>query len=132
MTEKVEPPYAIGVQQSFSARHYLIGGDWGEENEPHAHPYRIEIRLFGDGLDEHGYLIDIDAVTRLLDRRVRYFKNQLLNELPEFAGINPSLEHFARIFCDGICGELKLSGVTSICVRLWENDAAWAQYRREV
>jgi 6-pyruvoyltetrahydropterin/6-carboxytetrahydropterin synthase len=131
-TEGTPPVYTICVQQSFTARHYLIGGDWGDENDPHAHDYRIEVRLSGDTLDAHGYLVDIDPVARLLEAEIRRFKNQMLNDLPQFAGINPSLEHFARIFWEKISVKLQAPGVTSICVRLWENEAAWAEYRREL
>lgn len=131
-SERTAPVYTICVQQSFTARHYLIGGNWGDENNPHAHDYRIEVRLSGDTLDAHGYLVDIDAVTRLLEAEIRRFKHQMLNDLPQFAGINPSLEHFARIFWENISATLQAPGVTSICVRLWENQAAWAEYRREL
>ena len=29
--------YTVSVKRDFIARHFLIGGDWGRENEPHAH-----------------------------------------------------------------------------------------------
>ena len=55
--------YAVAVRREFTAQHYLIGGDWGVENQLHEHHYAVEIRLEGRQLDRHGYLIDIDVVT---------------------------------------------------------------------
>ncbi len=39
--------YTVSVRRELIARHYLIGGDWGAENDPHSHPYVIEVRLEG-------------------------------------------------------------------------------------
>ena len=52
-----------------------------------------------------------------------------MNDLPRFAGINPSIEHFARILCQDLSKEIKPSNVEAITVRVWENDIAWASYR---
>jgi 6-pyruvoyltetrahydropterin/6-carboxytetrahydropterin synthase len=123
--------YTVGVQRPFIARHYLVGGDWGEENLPHAHAYLVEVRLTGSKLDRHGYLVDIDQIVDRLAALIDRFKNQLLNELPEFAVINPSLEHFSRILCDDLCAKTRVPGLASISVKLWENDTAWAEYRRK-
>ena len=37
--------YTVSVKQDLIAQHYLIGGDWGAENEPHSHHYEVEVRL---------------------------------------------------------------------------------------
>ena len=81
--------YAVAVRREFAALHYLIGGDWGAENELHEHHYLVEIRLEGTQLDRHGYLIDIDVVTAALEGQVDRYRGQTLNSLPEFAGLNP-------------------------------------------
>ena len=51
--------YTVAVQREFTARHFLVGGDWGDENEPHAHHYVAEVRLEGPDLATHGYLDDL-------------------------------------------------------------------------
>ena len=93
--------YTVAVQREFSARHMLIGGDWGPENESHAHHYVVEARLYGKKLDRHGFLLDICEVEARLDKLVEYFRDATLNELPEFQGLNPSLLHLS-LFCPGI------------------------------
>ena len=50
-----------------------------------------------------------------------------LNELPKFAGLNPSVEHFARIFWEMLASRIALRGKT-LTVRLWENEHDWAAY----
>ena len=121
--------YTVAVKREFIARHYLTGGDWGDENEPHAHHYVIEIQLEGRTLDAHGYLTDICDIEAALDSRVSYYKDRMLNELPEFEGLNPSIEHFAGILCKSICAEVQTQHLAAVGVKLWENEWAWAQYR---
>ena len=98
--------YTVAVERDFIAEHFLFGGDWGAENSPHAHHYVVEVRLKGAALDQHGYLTDIVDIEAILDGLVRHYRDKLLNGLPEFAGINPSIEHFARILCEGFTGRL--------------------------
>ena len=124
--------YTVAVSREFTAGHYLIGGDWGAENDPHDHFYKVEVRLSGPVLDRHGYLADIDDISRVLAARVNYFQNRLLNRLPEFEALNPSIEHFARILCESIAAEMNPASLTCLAVRIWENEAAWAEYRIEL
>ena len=122
--------YAVAVRREFSARHYLIGGNWGAENQLHEHHYAVEFRLQGRQLDRHGYLIDIDAVTAALDEQVGRSRDKTLNSLPEFAGLNPSLEHLARIMGVSLAATIDTRPQV-LTVRIWENEFAWAEYRKE-
>lgn len=120
--------YSVAVQRKFVAQHFLIGGDWGAENRKHSHAYAIELILTGDRLDQHGYLVDIVDIEHHLDGLVAYYRDQTLNELPEFSGLNPSIEHFARIVCATLAARLKANTLTAMTVTLWETDIAWASY----
>ena len=120
--------YTLAVRRDFTARHALIGGDWGAENIPHAHHYLLELQLTSDTLNQHGYLVDIVDVENHLDSLVDKYKGSTLNDLPEFSGLNPSIEHFARILCLHINELLQAAQLTSLKVTLWENDIAWASY----
>ena len=121
--------YSLAVQRDFIASHYLVGGDWGSENQLHAHHYKVEIVLEGDQLDEHGYLVDIVDVETQLEKLVSYYRNQRLNDLIEFKGLNPSIEHFARIFCKAISNSIQADTLKAVAVKIWENDIAWSSYR---
>jgi 6-pyruvoyltetrahydropterin/6-carboxytetrahydropterin synthase len=120
--------YTLAVRRTFIARHALIGGDWGRENFPNSHRFLLELQLGGKELDSHGFLVDILDVEKHLDGLIDRYRDQLLNDLPEFAGLNPSLEHFARILAQGIESRLADPGVSTIRVVLWEDDSAWAAY----
>jgi 6-pyruvoyltetrahydropterin/6-carboxytetrahydropterin synthase len=123
--------YTLGVKRDFIARHFLIGGDWGAENFPNSHHYVLELQLSGKKLDEHGYLVDILDVEKHLDEIVDYYKEQMLNEKPEFAGLNPSIEHFARILATSLNDRIKAENISSFKIVLWENEFAWAAYTLE-
>ena len=91
--------YTVAVKRDFIAQHYLVGGDWGAENETHAHHYQVELQLHAGVLDQHGYLVDIVDISEALDALVAHYKDRVLNEQPEFEGLNPSIENFCRILC---------------------------------
>jgi 6-pyruvoyltetrahydropterin/6-carboxytetrahydropterin synthase len=120
--------YTLGVKRDFIARHFLIGGDWGAENFPNSHHYVLELQLEGSQLDRHGYLVDIVDVEKHLDEIVNYYKEQMLNDKPEFAGLNPSIEHFARILAASLSERIKAKNITALKVVLWENESAWASF----
>lgn len=121
--------YTIAVKRDFIAQHYLVGGDWGAENELHSHHYVIELQLEGDALDQHGYLVDIVEVEYHLESVIEYYQDQTLNELADFAGLNPSIEHFSRILCLSLAERITAPTIRSLSVKLWENEIAWAVYR---
>lgn len=124
--------FTLALQRRFTAQHHLIGGDWGAENLPHSHAYLLELRLEGDKLDKHGYLVDLVDVEKNLDELLASFANKDLNQLAEFSGLNPSIEHFARILCTALVQKMKINGLRAIDLRLWENDAAWAGFRQDL
>jgi 6-pyruvoyltetrahydropterin/6-carboxytetrahydropterin synthase len=124
--------YTVTVQRDFIAQHYLIGGDWGAENELHSHHYRVELQLEGSELDKHGYLVDIVDIENNIEALVKVYADQTLNDCPEFNGLNPSIEHFARILCHSLSGRILAPNVSALTVKLWENDIAWTSYRREL
>jgi len=120
--------YRLCFHSEFIARHRLVGGDWGPENELHGHPYRLEWELAAPRLDAHGYLVDLVDVERALAGVVARYRGSVLNDLPEFASENPSLERFARVLWQRLSEALP-AGVES-AVRLWESPVAWAGYEQ--
>lgn len=120
--------YQLAVKRDFVAQHYLIGGDWGAENDPHSHHYTVELRMEGAALDQHGYLVDIVDVEANLDALVARYRDHLLNDLEEFAGLNPSIEHFSRILCTTLADRITAPNINRWTLTVWENDIAWAAY----
>jgi 6-pyruvoyltetrahydropterin/6-carboxytetrahydropterin synthase len=123
--------YTIAVTRDFVAQHFLIGGDWGPENDWHSHHYRVEVQLEGATLDQHGYLVDIVDLETHLDVLITRYRDKTLNDLPEFDGLNPSIEHFARILGQALSERIQAPNLSAVTVKLWENEIAWATYRQE-
>jgi 6-pyruvoyltetrahydropterin/6-carboxytetrahydropterin synthase len=127
--------YTVAVKRDFVAQHYLIGGDWGAENEWHSHHYFVEVQIHGQSLDRHNYLVDIVDIEHHLDRLVAYYRDKTLNDLPEFEDtqtgekLNPSIEHFSRIFCQQLASRIKAASLNAMTLKIWENDIAWASYQ---
>jgi 6-pyruvoyltetrahydropterin/6-carboxytetrahydropterin synthase len=81
----------------------------------------------GNELDRHGYLIDIVELNGAVDAVISEIGERTLNDLPAFAGLNPSLEHLSRIFWEMLASGISLRGKI-LTVRLWENERDWAAY----
>ena len=120
--------HSLMVKKDFIASHYLIGGDWGNENLPHSHHYVLELVLGGQTLDGHNYLVDIVEVEKELGALVLRYKDKMINDLPEFKGQNPSIELFSRILCTTLAERIADKRISSIAVTLWEHDSAWARF----
>ena len=121
--------YELAVSKDFIARHYLIGGDWGPENEPNSHHFVMQVRLEAAELDEHGYLVDIVKIENEMQAVIDYFGESMLNDLPEFEGLNPSIEHFSRIFCLALVSHIQAPNLNEVVIKIWENEIAWTSYR---
>lgn len=121
--------YTVAVKRDFVAQHFLIGGDWGAENDLHSHHYVIELQLEGATLDEHGYLVDIVDIESNLEALIAEYRDKTLNDLPTFAGLNPSIEHFSRILCETLNERIEAPNISALTVKLWENEIAWASFR---
>jgi 6-pyruvoyltetrahydropterin/6-carboxytetrahydropterin synthase len=120
--------YRVAVLKDLIAQHYLIGGDWGAENELHSHHYRIELILEGETLDRHGYLVDIVDIENNLNDLISRYRDKTLNDLPEFEGLNPSIERFSHLLCQSLASSIQAPNLRAITVKLWENETAWASY----
>jgi 6-pyruvoyl-tetrahydropterin synthase len=119
--------YQLMVRRDFVAQHYLTVPDCGPENEWHSHHFEVEVQLEGETLNENGYLVNIVDVEEALEALVDRYRDVTLNDLPEFEGLNPSIEHFSRIFCTSLDEQLDPDGL-DITVRIWEDEDAWASY----
>lgn len=119
--------YGLAISRDFIAQHYLIGGDWGDENRLHSHHYRVQVSIEGRELNAHGYLIDIVELEGTLTSVIGQFRDRTLNDQAVFGGSNPSLERFARILHEALAARMPL-GDARLTVTLWENESDCASY----
>jgi 6-pyruvoyltetrahydropterin/6-carboxytetrahydropterin synthase len=121
--------FQVAIKKPILAFHQLIGGDWGKECEHHSHDYVVEVIVEGPELDKHGYLFDIAELRVHFERTHARYANKTLNDLPEFAGQNPSVERFCQYFATELCKGLSLPGMTHMTIKMWEDDDTWASWR---
>ncbi|WP_136686539.1 6-pyruvoyl trahydropterin synthase family protein [Halorhabdus amylolytica] len=124
--------YELTVTREFVAQHYLTVPDPGPEGVPHSHHFTVEVRFAGPELGEYGYLVDIDDVEAILDDLEDRYRDALLNDLAEFEGLNPSVEHFARLFGDRVADALANPNPEHLRIRMWEDDVSWASHARRL
>lgn len=122
--------YELTVTREVIAQHYLTVPDPGPEGELHSHQFVLEVQFAGPSLDEYGYLVDIDAVNEILDDVEARYRDAVLNDLPEFEDLNPSVERFAENVADRIESALADPNPTHLTVRIWEDEEAWASHGR--
>ena len=121
--------YELAVKRDFIAQHFLVGGDWGAENRKHSHHYRLEVELTGQSLDPHGFVVDIVAVNAYLEQLISRYRDNTLNDLADFKGLNPSIENLARILHQSLRQPVRAAGISSFAVKVWEDEIAWVSYR---
>ena len=124
--------YSVTDRRDFIAQHFLIGGDWGAENNLHSHHYRVEVTLEGTNLDAHGYLVDIVDIEQHVDNLVKHYSDCTLNDLPQLHNLNPSLERFAQLFQEALVSRITAPTLSKMTVTIWENELAWASYCSEL
>jgi len=115
------------VSRDFVAQHYLTVPNCGPENKWHSHHFEVEVLLEGAELNQHGYLVDIVEVEDAVDALVDRYRDATLNNLAEFDGLNPSIEHFSRIVHESLREQLSAGGL-NMTVKIWEDEDAWASY----
>ncbi len=121
--------YKTGVIRPLNAYHFLRG-DFGDESEPHTHPYQIEWIRFNRELDENGFATDIAAMEHTLETVLAEIDNRLLNDLPFFSERQTSLENLARYLTERLDAALPQPGSRSE-IRIWESETAWASFELE-
>ena len=124
--------YAVSVSRSFVAQHYLTVPDPGPEGELHSHHYTVEATFRGPELGAYGYLVDIDDVTAAMDGLVDRYRDRTLNDLPAFEGLNPSVEHLARIVGDRLLESLAPESATELQITVCEDDVARVSHERRL
>ena len=122
--------YTVSVRRPFIAQHFLTVPDPGPEGELHSHQFTAVVEFEGESLGEYGYLVDIDEINAAIDRVIETYADSTLNDQPAFEGLNPSVEHFSRIFCEAIVEIAEPSTPDRVRVRLWEDDEAYASYEQ--
>jgi 6-pyruvoyltetrahydropterin/6-carboxytetrahydropterin synthase len=117
--------YEIGITAQFEAAHHLVG-DFGPAVRTHGHTYRLDVIVRGERLGEGEVLYDIGRLQPAIQELAASLHYRDLNELPDFAGRNPTAESVAGHCWDQLAPALHGHGLSSLAVRVWESPQVYA------
>jgi len=120
--------FEVTIIKSFSAAHRLaeIGGKC---EELHGHNFKVEVTVGAPNLNSEGILIDFRLVKKWLKDILDKMDHQHLNDLPIFAGKNPSSENIAHYVYQEMQNKVKEAEVKVLRVKVWESENAAVTYR---
>lgn len=119
--------YELEVYRSFSAAHKLCGYQ-GDCAKLHGHNWQVTVVLEAKFLDEVGIAFDFKVLKKLLDGILGDFDHSYLNDLPDFAGINPTSENLARVIYRKLADSLNAPNVKVARVKVSESPSSTAVY----
>jgi 6-pyruvoyltetrahydropterin/6-carboxytetrahydropterin synthase len=119
--------YEVTIIKSFSAAH-LLAQIGGKCEELHGHNFRVEVTVAAPDLNESGLLIDFRVLKKWLNVILDQMDHKHLNELPYFAGINPSAENIAKYIYAQMEPKAKESQVRIARIKVWESENAAVTY----
>ena len=119
--------YEVTIIKSFSAAH-LLSQIGGKCEELHGHNFKVEVKVAAPNLNESGLLIDFRVVKKWLNEILDQMDHKHLNELPYFAGINPSAENIAKYIYSEMKLKAEQSEVKVACAKVWESENAAVTY----
>jgi len=119
--------YEVTIIKSFSAAH-LLAQIGGKCEELHGHNFKVEVTLAAPDLNESGLLIDFRVVKKWLSVILDQMDHKHLNELPCFAGINPSAENIAKYIYTSMEPKATESQVRIARIKVWESENAAVAY----
>jgi len=126
----------------FNAAHRLFKKEWddaqndavfGKCSNPnyHGHNYELIIGVTGEVDPETGFLIDLKVLKNMIKTEVEdAFDHKNLNlEVPEFANLNPTVEHIAMVIYQKM--KKVLDSKFELEVKLYETPRNFVVYKGE-
>ena len=131
----------IRQQYEFSAAHRLHVDALSDEenrrvfgkcNNPsgHGHNYRLEVAVHAPIDEKDGHVARVDQLDAVVDAAViDQLDHKHLNvDVPQFADLNPSVEHIARVIYEMLEDKVRTLGVELVEVRVWETGKTVCTY----
>jgi 6-pyruvoyltetrahydropterin/6-carboxytetrahydropterin synthase len=119
--------YELRIISGFAAAHQLTMVGSKCENL-HGHNWKIEVFLAGDRLNAAGVLMDFGEIKAQVRDIIGRLDHRFLNELPIFAGRQPSSERIAAFVAEELQKAIRNPAVRVSRVTAWESDDACATY----
>ena len=119
--------YEVTIIKSFAAAH-LLADIGGKCEALHGHNFKVETTVAAEKLNSIGILVDFRFLKEVLGEVLEEIDHKYLNELTDFAGINPSAETIAKYIFDKMDARVKIAGVHMVRVKIWESENAAVTY----
>jgi 6-pyruvoyltetrahydropterin/6-carboxytetrahydropterin synthase len=124
-----ELQYTVFKEQDFSAAHYLREYQ-GKCEQMHGHNYRVRIYAGSESLDHAGLVVDFAELKAAMQQVIGKFDHRLLNEIPPFDRMAPSLELMAQHIAEEVAKQIDDERVRITACQVWETERNCAIYRR--
>ena len=124
--------FLIRIEGRFESSHYLYRYFPDGSDEPvHGHSWLVEAFLArtDGGLGADGISYDFLSARLRLNELVDRMEHVLINNLPEFEGINPTAENIGRWFYAGLKEVVEKEGACVREIRIHEGPYNYAVYR---
>lgn len=94
----------------------------------HGHNYQFEVAVTVPLAEAHRF--PVGTFDRVVDETIihRFDHTHLNLDAPEFASLNPSVEHIAKVCHDLLCPALAAHGATVASVTVWETEKTSCTY----
>lgn len=122
--------YSVSTTTSFNSAHRLKDYKGKCENL-HGHNWSVKITVVAKELDPLGMVIDFTVLKAKTKGFINYFDHVYLNELPEFADINPTSENLALVLFKKTAEVINDDRVKVKSVTVWETENNCATYEEE-
>jgi 6-pyruvoyltetrahydropterin/6-carboxytetrahydropterin synthase len=120
--------FEIGINDEFEAAHSL-SGDFGAATRLHGHTYKVEVRVEAREVDGTGTFYDIGRLRSELRSVLEPLHYRNLNDVIELAEMNTTAEIVARYIFNNLASTVRVTGVESLKVTVWESSSSFASYR---
>jgi 6-pyruvoyltetrahydropterin/6-carboxytetrahydropterin synthase len=123
------PRFSVMKEQDFAAAHFLRQYHGGCE-QLHGHNYIVRLHMGCDELDSDGMVADFCRLRDVLREVLGRFDHKLINDVPPFDALNPTVEHLARYIAEECAAQLDDARVRVTSCEIWETARNCAMYRR--
>ncbi|HMK60367.1 MAG TPA: 6-carboxytetrahydropterin synthase QueD [Dissulfurispiraceae bacterium] len=122
--------YTLSIETKFASAHQLREYNGKCENL-HGHNWKVQVVVSSRSLNKIGIAIDFTDLRRVANEVIGSLDHICLNDLPQFADVNPSSENISRWIFESLKENFAAYNVTLKSITVWESETAAATYSEE-
>jgi len=123
--------YTLKVLTDFASAHTLRNYP-GACARMHGHNWKVEVEVNASALDDIGMGVDFKVMKQATRDLAGQLDHRYLNELEQFAEINPTAENIAAWFYKMLSAKLNNERIAVHAVTLWETERACVRYAEDM